>query len=168
MDTSVRIRFGVATMAAAMGVMAAARSAEKAPPRPPAIAGAWTGTWGPYVPPVGNEKEAPNKVAGGKEAEGKKASPYAAVQMKLDCKVTLLPNGEYEATFEGDAGRPYKYTIKMNGRAAGSSVLFKGTTDLGEKDGGVYDWIGRATEKEFQGFYTSSSHSGVFTLARPK
>jgi len=34
-------------------------------------------------------------------------------------------------------------------------VLFKGTADLGPKDGGVYDWIGRATEKEFVGFYTS-------------
>jgi hypothetical protein len=86
----------------------------------------------------------------------------------LDCKVTVLANGEYGAVFEGECGRPYKYTIKMMGRGAGGSVLFKGTTDLGEQDGGVYDWIGRATDKEFQGFYTSASHAGTFTLTRPK
>jgi len=31
-----------------------------------------------------------------------------------------------------------------------------GTAGLGPKDGGVYDWIGRATEKEFVGFYTNA------------
>jgi hypothetical protein len=56
----------------------------------------------------------------------------------------------------------------MLGRAAGGAVLFKGTTDLGEMDGGVYDWIGRATSTEFLGFYTSGSHTGTFTLTRPK
>jgi hypothetical protein len=30
----------------------------------------------------------------------------------------------------------YKYTVKMDGRQAGDVMLFKGTTDLGEKDGG--------------------------------
>jgi hypothetical protein len=74
----------------------------------------------------------------------------------------------WQATFEGECGRPYKYTIKMDGRQAGDVVLFKGTTDLGEKDGGVYDWIGRATQKEFIGFYTSAKYSGVFQLARKK
>ena len=48
------------------------------------------------------------------------------------------------------------------------AVLFKGTADLGPKDGGVYDWIGRATEKEFVGFYTNACYTGVFTLTRTK
>jgi hypothetical protein len=56
----------------------------------------------------------------------------------------------------------------MDGRQAGEVVLFKGTTDLGEKDGGVYDWIGRATDKEFIGFYTSAKYAGVFRLTRKK
>ena len=63
---------------------------------------------------------------------------------------------------------PYKYTITMEGRAAGKTVLFKGTADLGPKDGGVYHWIGRATEKEFVGFYTNAYYTGVFTLTRTK
>ena len=56
----------------------------------------------------------------------------------------------------------------MEGRPAGKTVLFKGTADLGPKDGGVYDWIGRATEKEFVGFYTNAYYTGVFTLTRTK
>ena len=39
---------------------------------------------------------------------------------------------------------------------------------LGAKDGGVYDWIGRANEKEFVGFFTSAFYTGTFNLARAK
>jgi hypothetical protein len=56
----------------------------------------------------------------------------------------------------------------MTGRPSSEAVLFKGTTDLGEKDGGVYDWIGRATDREFVGFYTSANHTGAFRLTRKK
>jgi hypothetical protein len=45
-------------------------------------------------------------------------------------------------------------------------VLFKGTVDLGEKDGGIYDWIGRADDREFVGFYTSAKYSGAFRMNR--
>jgi hypothetical protein len=87
--------------------------------------------------------------------------------MRLDCKVEMEQPGKWLATFEGECGRPYKYTVKMLGRQAGEVVLFQGTADLGKEDGGVYDWIGRATEKEFVGFYTSAKYAGTFTLKRP-
>jgi hypothetical protein len=90
---------------------------------------------------------------------------------QLDCSVVLKDDGGakvWEATFEGECGRPYKYTIKMEGKQAGETVMFKGTVDLGEQDGGVYDWIGRANDDEFAGFYTSSHHVGVFRLAKAK
>ena len=61
----------------------------------------------------------------------------------------------------------YRYTIQVPGRAVGGVVLFQGSADLGEKDGGVYDWIGRATDKEFVGFYSSQGHVGQFRLTRP-
>lgn len=156
---------GAATVLALVGGVTAVRSAEKPPVKAPSVEGAWTGTWGPYVPPK-PEGEATAKPAS--DAGAKKPTAYTRVQMRLDCKITPASNGEYGATFEGECGRPYKYTIKMLGRQAGGSVLFKGTTDLGEQDGGVYDWIGRATEKEFLGFYTSASHTGTFTLTRAK
>ena len=133
---------------AGFGLTQATNKADK----PPSVLGDWTGIWGPFAP--------------GKEGEALK--PYTAAQKKLDCKVATMPNGEWQATFEGECGRPYKYTIKMAGRQAGDAVLFKGTTDLGEKDGGVYDWIGRVTEKGFVGFFTSQNYAGSFQLSRPK
>lgn len=126
---------------------------KKAPPKMPEIVGSWTGDWGPYDPAKGMAIE-------------------KAKCKQLDCSIVLKDDSGsgkvWEATFEGECGRPYKYTIKMEGRQAADTVMFKGTVDLGEMDGGVYDWIGRANDKEFAGFYTSSHHVGVFRLARAK
>ena len=116
--------------------------------QPPDIAGEWSGTWSTYSPAQG-------------------AVPAKEICKSLDCKV-VFRDGVWAATFEGDCGRPYKYTIKMEGRQVGKAVMFKGTTDLGEKDGGVYDWIGRATDADFIGFYTSAKYTGVFRLTRKK
>lgn len=112
----------------------------------PDIAGAWAGTWGAYNPSQGST---PPK------------STCKDLTAKVERKEDL-----WQATFEGDCGRPYKYSIKMEGRQAGKVVMFKGTTDLGAKDGGVFDWIGRATEKEFIGFFTSAYYTGTFSLTR--
>lgn len=120
----------------------------QAKPAAPEIAGEWTGTWGVYSPAQGT-------------------IPPKDICKKLDAKIELK-DGVYLASFEGDCGGTYKYSIKMEGRLAGKAVLFKGTTDLGAKDGGVFDWIGRATEKEFVGFFTSAFYTGTFNLARPK
>ena len=114
----------------------------------PDIGGAWTGTWGIYSPAQGT-------------------TPPKDICKKLDATITQK-DGVWLASFEGDCGGTYKYSIKMEGRQAGKAVLFKGTTDLGAKDGGVFDWIGRATEKEFVGFFTSAYYTGTFNLARPK
>jgi len=38
--------------------------------------------------------------------------------------------------------------------------------DPGARDGEVFDWIGRAYEKEFFGFYTSAQAIGTFVLSR--
>jgi hypothetical protein len=116
-------------------------------PPAPEISGDWTGTWASYNPAQGG------------------SSPKDLCK-KLDAKVELK-DGLWQAVFEGDCGRPYKYSIKMEGRQVGKVVLFRGTTDLGEKDGGVFDWIGRANDKEFVGFFTSAFYTGVFTMARP-
>ena len=110
------------------------------------IAGNWTGTWSSFNP--GQSTSQPNVVCA-----------------KLDAKVVLV-SGVWEAAFEGDCGRPYKYSIKMEGRQSGNAVLFKGTADLGQADGGVYDWIGRANNTDFIGFYTNAFSTGFFSLKR--
>jgi hypothetical protein len=143
-----RSLFAIALLAVLMGTVGT--RAEKKPNATPTpdVIGEWTGTWGPYQP------QQPQK-------------PEDKRERRLDC--TVVRKGDtWQATFQGECGRPYKYTIKMDGRQAGAAVLFKGTTDLGEKDGGVYDWIGRATEKEFIGFYTSAKYTGAFRVVRKK
>jgi len=112
----------------------------------PDINGAWSGTWGAYSPAQGT-------------------TPPKSICKDLTAKVERKDN-VWEATFEGDCGRPYKYTIKMEGRQVGKAVMFKGTTDLGAKDGGVFDWIGRANDKEFVGFFTSAYYTGTFSLSK--
>ena len=109
---------------------------------------AWTGVWSAYNPAQG-------------------ATPPKEQCARLDASV-VAQNGTWQATFEGDCGRPYKYTIKMEGRQVGPAVLFKGTADLGQRDGGIYDWIGRANATEFIGFYTNAYSTGTFSLSRAK
>ena len=116
--------------------------------QPADISGDWSGTWGVYSPAQGT-------------------TPPKDICKRLDAKVEFK-DGAWLATFEGDCGRPYKYKITMEGRQVGKAVMFKGTTDLGPQDGGVFDWIGRANEKEFVGFFTSASYTGTFNLSRTK
>jgi len=117
-----------------------------APGPPPDATGTWSGTWSAYDPAQG------------------------ATPPKEQCKTlnaVIQREGDvWKAVFEGDCGRPYKYTITMEGRQVGPVVMFKGTTDLGPKDGGVFDWVGRANGKQFVGFYTSAYATGVFSLTR--
>ena len=115
---------------------------------PPEIAGAWSGTWSSFNPAQATPQ--PKEVC-----------------KKLDA-VVVRDGDEWVATFEGDCGRPYKYKISMKGRLSAGVVLFTGTADLGAQDGGVYDWVGRATGTEFIGFYTSAYATGSFNLSRVK
>jgi hypothetical protein len=120
----------------------------RGPQGPPDIVGKWTGTWSSFNPaqPTAQPRE---------------------VCKKLDASVAK--NGDvWVATFEGDCGRPYTYKISMNGRLAGGVVLFTGSVDLGVQDGGVFDWVGRAIDTEFIGFYTSANATGFFNLTRVK
>ncbi len=151
-----------AVMAAvvAAGLTRADDTAKTAKPaaKAPAVAGNWTGDWGMYSPPPKS----------GEVPAALKKMMYPELCKQMDCKVEPMPDGNWQATFQGECGRPYKYTIKMIGRQAGTVVLFQGSADLGEKDGGVYDWIGRANDKEFVGFFTSQGHTGTFRLTRLK
>src|SRR6185503_12024150 len=80
--------------------MSFAQGDKKAAPKMPEIVGAWTGDWGPYDPAQGTAIE-------------------KAKCKQLDCNVVLKEDATksgtrvWEATFEGECGRPYKYTIKM-------------------------------------------------------
>jgi hypothetical protein len=139
-----RVMVLVLLCAASVGLGAQGGRGFGGPPANPV--GKWTGTWNAYNP-----------------AEG--ATPPKEQCKTLTAEITR--EGEaWKAVFEGDCGRPYTYTITMEGRSVGPVVLFKGTTDLGPKDGGVFDWVGRADDKQFIGFYTSAYATGTFNLTR--
>ena len=125
-----------------------ARQGRRGTPSPPDLTGQWTGTWSAYNP-------------------ARATTPPKELCAKLIATIAKKDDG-WQASFEGDCGRPYKYQIVMEGRPVGGTVMFKGTTDLGPNDGGVYDWIGRADNNEFVGFFTSAPYTGVFSLTRVK
>ena len=131
---------------ALIGAVAAQGGRGFAPGPPPDVVGKWSGTWSAYNPAQG-------------------ATPPKEQCKELTANITR-EGDTWKAIFEGDCGRPYKYNITMEGRAVQGSVLFKGSADLGPKDGGVFDWIGRADGKQFIGFYTSAYATGVFSLTR--
>jgi hypothetical protein len=138
----------IATAILVMTAGADAQRRGRGPQGPPNIVGAWTGTWSAYNP-------------------ARASTPPQEQCAKLSAAITQAAD-VWKAVFEGDCGRPYKYTITMEGRLVGNVVMFKGTVDLGAQDGGVYDWIGRAIDNEFVGFYTSAAYTGVFNMTRPK
>ena|SRR5687767_241143 len=145
MLTMSRLILGLCLVVALAGDAAHAQRSG-GPQAAPNIVGSWAGTWSAYNP-------------------ARVSTPPKELCAKLTANITQ--KGEvWEAVFEGDCGRPYKYTITMAGRQAGGAVMFKGTADLGAQDGGVYDWIGRADAKEFVGFFTSASYTGFFTMTR--
>ena len=135
-------------VALSLGVVTGEAQRGRGPQAPPNVAGAWTGTWSAYNP-------------------ARASTPPKEQCAKLSATISQKAD-VYQAVFEGDCGRPYRYTITMEGKLAGGAVLFKGSADLGAQDGGVYDWIGRAVDNEFVGFYTSAAYTGVFSLARAK
>ena len=141
-----RVYFAALILVTAVAGVHAQAGRGRGPQGPPNIAGAWTGTWSAYNP-------------------ARATAPPKELCAKLTA--TIAQKGDvWQAVFEGDCGRPYKYTIAMEGRQAGGAVLFKGTADLGAQDGGVYDWIGRADDKEFVGFFTSGFYTGVFAMTK--
>ena len=58
--------------------------------------------------------------------------------------------------------------VLIGAAEAGAVVMFRATADLGPNDSGVYDWIGRADNNEFVGFFTSAAYTGVFSMTRVK
>ena len=146
MKRAASIGIVIALILSTAGNGLAQRGRGRGPQGPPNVVGNWVGTWSSY-----------NPARASTPPQEQCAKLSAAISQKGDV---------YEAVFEGDCGRPYKYTITMEGRLVGNVVMFKGTVDLGAKDGGVYDWIGRADSNEFVGFFTSASYTGTFTMAR--
>ena len=119
----------------------------RGPQTPPNIAGEWTGTWSSYNP-------------------ARATTPPKELCAKLTA--TIAQKGDvWEAVFEGDCGRPYKYTIKMEGRLRRrGAVQGHGRS---RREGRRRLRLDRPRDdNEFVGFFTSAAYTGVFSLARAK
>jgi len=84
----------------------------------------------------------------------------------LHCRARKVGDGTWKATFSGYCGRQFVYDIEMDGREQDGKVVFAGQVDLGEADGGAYQWEGVMTGNKFDGKYlTASGASGSFQMA---
>jgi hypothetical protein len=96
----------VVLCALALGLGLARSQDQPSPAKLPNVTGAWTGLWGPYNPAH--------------------SATLAKEKCKaLDCRV-VQKDRVWQATFEGECGRPYKFIIKMKGRQVGDVVLSRG------------------------------------------
>ena len=85
----------------------------------------------------------------------------------LHCVARNIEEGKWNAKFSGYCGRQFVYRIDMLGNEEGDNVMFSGEVDLGEKDGGAYQWTGEMSDDEFTGKYTSlSGKKGTFAMKR--
>ena len=85
----------------------------------------------------------------------------------LHCVAKQVEDGKWKARFSGYCGRQFVYKIDMLGAQEGDNVMFAGEVDLGEKDGGIYQWTGEMRDDEFTGKYTSlSGKKGTFVMKR--
>ncbi len=94
------------TVALALVILFSAQTPPAPSAQAPDVTGEWTGTWSSYNP-------------------AQPAVPPKEQCKTLTAKVAKKGDG-YEATFEGDCGRPYRYAITMEGRAARQDGALQG------------------------------------------
>ena len=86
---------------------------------------------------------------------------------ELRCHARPVGRANWEATFTGVCSRRFSFNVSMKGRESGGKITFKGKTDLGETNGGVYVWSGEIVGKEFTGSYTSAGGKRGTFLMQP-
>lgn len=104
-----------------------------------AATGFWTGTW---------------KANGAAEASA------------LSCTMLQKTGNEWIATFDAVCGRNASFTFDVPGKLKDGLVVFKQTIDLGEINGGVFEWTGEIRGDTFTGKYKSSGYEGGFVMKK--
>jgi hypothetical protein len=84
---------------------------------------------------------------------------------ELRCAAKHVEGENWQATFTGVCSREFCFEVKMNGVRKGDKIVFAGETDLGEQNGGVYNWAGEIVGDKFTGKYTSTAgKDGTFEM----
>ena len=85
----------------------------------------------------------------------------------LHCNVEQINDQDWSARFTGYCGRIFAYEVTMSGRLDGDKIVFSGEADLGEEDGGLYQWAGAIEGDTFDGGYDSTTgKQGTFSMTR--
>lgn len=85
----------------------------------------------------------------------------------LHCIAKRLDEQNWRAQFTGNCGKDFSYKVTMNGSTEGDAVLFTGEADLGDEDGGLYQWTGRMESDKFTGKYGSATgKTGTFLMTK--
>ena len=92
----------------------------------------------------------------------------------MKCVARPVEGDCWEATFSGHCNRQFIYEVKMKGRQVSEKIVFTGRrcrnlrpakADLGDKDGGLYNWTGELADGRFKGRYKSESgKTGSFEM----
>ncbi len=86
---------------------------------------------------------------------------------ELRCTAVQMNELDWTATFKGFCNRQFIYQIEMKGRLNDQKVRFQGKADLGQKDGGLYQWTGTIHKDDFNGRYQSASgKKGTFEMKK--
>ena len=86
---------------------------------------------------------------------------------ELSCIAERVDDQTWRAEFTGYCGREFAYEVTMAGKRDGKKVVFAGSADLGDEDGGLYDWTGEIDDDQFTGkYFSSAGKRGGFTMTR--
>lgn len=84
----------------------------------------------------------------------------------LTCTATPSGPDSWNALFAATFGDYGEYEVPLEGKREENKVVFGGSVDLGEADGGVFDWSGEIVGDDFTGTYTSRFINGSFRMKR--
>ena len=95
---------------------------------------------------------------------------------RLRCLVTQVDTNHFDARFHAAYSLPglkwlkvhFGYTVRMETKAAGDGVTFRGEENLGALAGGVYRYEGNASNTNFFSTYKCKYDHGVFQMHRPE
>jgi len=88
---------------------------------------------------------------------------------ELTCTAKHVSGKKWTAEFKGVCSKRFCFNVTMTGRKVGEEIRFKGTTDLGKKNGGVYQWEGTIKAGKFTGTYESTAgKKGTFEMSPAK
>lgn len=91
----------------------------------------------------------------------------------LECVVTREEEDLWNAIFtaqwgmtNANQGQTGSYTVSLEGRRQGDTVVFGGSVNLGSGSGGVFEWTGTVSKEKFLGVYDNPNVKGTFEMIK--